>query len=795
MPKKQKRVSFSVPVKKQEKEKQEKEEEQKHAVRVSIAEQFDDDIETAENVIGLSDDASDSNSDDSSFSSDSESEQHVEHPKITKNSKRAAKQIVKKKRGLKTHQTESADDEPFPRVKNVKRLSSKRDRSSESELGSDRETDPKKDDKANFDASSRKCSDPIHLRRSPMSEDDSASEKPDESSEGEKDETDASSEGEEDVADESSESEEDEARKAVKSAGAERVPDPIATFGEMGLDARVERAIERMGWKKPTPVQSAVIPAAMAGRDVLVSAPTGSGKTAAYAIPVVQHFCQVNDLSTSNIRCIILVPTRDLVHQASTVLKRMCKYIEGVRVGSVAGKERVKAGQGGLSSLASDILIATPSALMTAANKDENNALERVQLVIVDEADLVLSYGYEQDTRAVLSQIPNTSQSVLLSATLDANGMDAFRKAVLRRPLTIKVTADDKSIDEDQTGATHYYARLKAHKDRYLVTYAMLRLKVICGKVLIFVNHINTAFRLKLFLDQFRLKSAVLNAELPSNSRVHCVEQFNAGVFEILIATDESKREISGTGTDEKKNRKPTRKRRRVERDEEFGLSRGVDFKDVAAVLNFDLPESFTKYAHRAGRTARAGKSGTVLTLVCQDKEEIAVLDMGRQLGTHIGPLAFRMDQIEALRYRVESSLRLVTDTAVHGARLADVRREIVNSEALKNYFEDNPQDLDALQHNLSLAKNIPAHLGHIPSYLLPPALRGNANRERQRAQRKGRGGGQRGKRDRMGSADPLKSFSTGVAGSSRQRYRTKHGINTRKKDLGRAIGKRKRTY
>lgn len=604
----------------------------------------------------------------------------------------------------------------------------------------------------------------------------------------------------------------------------EKAPSPLSSFGEMALDPRVERAIERIGWRKPTPVQSAVIPAALSGRDVLVSAPTGSGKTGAYVVPIVQHLCQTRTGKSSGARAVVLVPTRELVQQVAAVFKLLCKYIDGVQVAAVTGRQKMpqkgenNSGrrngstdatrtQEGSSAFtrSADIMVGTPASILKAAGSKDGGVLGEVEFVVVDEADLVLSYGYENDARAALAKTPITCQSMLLSATLDAEGISGFRKLVLRRPLTIKVTTDGNVNDGDPTGATHYFARLRNNKDRYLVAYAMLRLNVICGKVLIFVNHVNSAFRLKLFLDQFKVKSAVLNSELPANSRMHCVDQFNAGIFDILIATDEAKKDdallekkkVKEGGKGDKKEDK--KKRKRGDKDEEFGLSRGIDFRDVAAVLNFDMPDSQTNYTHRAGRTARAGRTGTVLSLICSRGEEKAVLDIGRSLGVQIGPLAFRMDQIEAFRYRVEDCLRMVTDAAVNGARLADVHREIVNSEQLQDYFEDNPQDLDALQHNLSLAKNVPEHLAHIPSYLLPPALRGTVTTDPRgskfRTKRRKTGKSKASGRSR--NNDPLKSFSnTNLGGSSRQRFRERHGIVKKPKDDGGHMPrKRKRSY
>lgn len=609
----------------------------------------------------------------------------------------------------------------------------------------------------------------------------------------------------EDSAEESSEDE--------KLAGdEENTTQSVTTFGEMALDPRVERAVERIGWRRPTPVQSAVVPAALSGRDVLVRAPTGSGKTAAYGIPVAQHLCKSNS-AWSGVKVVVFVPTRELIHQVTAVMKYLCRYIDGIRVSAIVGRKRVpkapkakrtkkyadKLKDDGPTAFDStaDILVGTPASIVELSAKSGGEALKKVEMVVVDEADLVLNFGYEKDSRKALAQIPSTVQAMLLSATLDADGMDGFRKVVLRRPLTVKVTTDVDAADGDATCVAHYFAKLGSSKDRFLVTYVMLRLNVLCGKVLIFVNNINAGFKLKLFLDQFKVKTAVLNSELPANSRMHCVEQFNAGIFDILIATDELKRDESlviphseiqmSSKLLQRQKRMKAKKRKR---DGDFGVSRGVDFRNVAAVLNFDVPDSLTAYTHRAGRTARAGASGTVLTLVISDEEHQNIVGMGNELGIPVGPLAFRMDQIESFRYRVEDCLRMVTDAAVNAARLADVRREIVNSEKLKEYFEENPQDLEALQHDLSLAKNAPEHLAHVPSYLLPPALRASVSQEpdgsRFKIQKRNVSSKSTNKKRSSKKNDPLKSFSMRSPSTSRQRYEARGKLKKTIKKGGR---------
>ncbi|KAI0565612.1 RNA helicase [Gracilaria domingensis] len=750
MTKRKRRVSFVLPDKKQDST-----EEQTVSICYANGDEFDDDIETA-SPVGDGDSDEEESHADVSGTDDQRLESNAHKESLTEaehKEKGLTKRSTPKKRGRRT-------EKKLP------------DFSTEDASDVDDESDSTDSDSSSSD-------------RADDFDENEVSEDSDSSSSASSDSESESSEGE-------------------KQENIEKAPTPIRMFTEMGLDPRLESAIERMEWKKPTPIQSAVIPAALHGRDVLVSSPTGSGKTAAYAVPVIQHICKTASVA-QGLRAVVLVPTRELVHQVTSVLKGLSKYIDGIHIAALTGSYSTNFGKNGKKdedktafARSADVMVGTPAAIVSAAGTGMENFLSTVEFVVVDEADLVLSYGYEQDARAALSKVPMSAQSMLLSATLEAEGMDKFKKVILRRPLTIKISASDSIQEDEAAGATHYYARLKIHRDRYLVTYAMLRLNVITGKVLIFVNHISTAFRLKLFLDQFKVKSAVLNSELPMNSRVHCVEQFNAGVFDILIATDEAQ---DDSGKEKQREKKEKRSRKRVRKDFEFGLSRGVDFRDVAAVFNFDMPKAAASYLHRAGRTARAGKSGTVLTLVCRDDDEEGVKSMGKEGGCHIAPLAFRMDQIEAFRYRVEDALRMVTDAAVHGARLADVRREIVNSEQLKGYFEENPEDLDALRHNLTLAKNIPDHLAHIPSYLLPPALRGSVpndpNGAKFRTKRKKRGARSKSGGNQRKRGDPLKTFTAnGVSGSARERYREKHGIKKRKsRDPGQTMLKKRRRH
>lgn len=216
-----------------------------------------------------------------------------------------------------------------------------------------------------------------------------------------------------------------------------------------------------------------------------------------------------------------------------------------------------------------------------------------------------------------------------------------------------------------------------------------------------------------------RIRSCILNSELPVNSRIHVVEEFNRNVYDIIIASDEKSEMLNadieedeagdrvkaGDEGDEKKNsegKSAKKKRKLTKRDSEYGVSRGIDFKNVATVINFDLPTTASSYTHRIGRTARAGKNGMALSFVIPEKlyrkhipttvqtsekdEKVLakIIRQQKKLGKEVNDYNFNKDQVEAFRYRMNDALRAVTKVAVREARTRELRQEIMKSDKLK---------------------------------------------------------------------------------------------------------------
>lgn len=675
----------------------------------------------------------------------------------------------------------------------------------------------------------------------------------------------------------------------------------MSTFASLGLDARLLKAMRKMGFEQPTAVQARCIPLALEGKDILARAPTGSGKTVAYALPLLQQI--LTDLAsagaepTVGVRALILVPTRELCNQVHATLHSLLAYAAGVvSTAHVASDEPLEAQRARLApGSVPHVLIATPGRLLQHLRAGSLELREGcLRLVVVDEADLLLSYGYAPDlqqvrgagcalalgvpargcarmccysscvphatgaTRSIRREgnstaqphappaasphapppplassplyrqigplLPPCVQALLLSATLTPD-LDAVSALLLHNPTTIDIGGVTAAADAADGGAaggagaaggvagklSQYLVSCKG-SDKFLLMFALLKLNRIPGKSLIFCNDVARSFRLKLFLEQFGVHCGVLNAELPLNSRWHAIQAFNKGAFDFLIATDDpvlraadsngggaagaaGAEEGAAGGAAEGGGGVKKRKKRKAggaadggggQWQAEFGVSRGIDFQGVTAVINFDLPATLAVYQHRIGRTARGGLEGTSISLVASDQPaDCAYAQQLRAVygsadggadggsgggGGGIKPLHVEFAKLNSFRYRVDDAVRAVTRTAVQEARLREVRDQLLNSERLRSHFEANPQDLRLLQHDKPLATVRPApELKRIPKYLLPDrkdsvdgqltakmATIAHAVRK-QRARHKLVGG-----KGSKRKADPLKSLSAG---------------------------------
>lgn len=369
-----------------------------------------------------------------------------------------------------------------------------------------------------------------------------------------------------------------------------------------------------------------------------------------------------------------------------------------------------------------DIVIATPA---RAAANISNGALSLKQLVhlVVDEGDLVLGYGFKEDLDYISENMPQGVQICLMSATLSTD-LEAVQGLFCRDPVVLKL--DDLEKDAQ---LVRQFVLPCGEDDKFLLAMAMFKLNLIKGKTIVFVGDVDRSYRVKLFLEQFGVKSCVLNSELPLASRLHIVEEFNKNIYNILIASDET--EILGSRA--KDDEKRAKKRAKTEGGRpDSGVSRGVDFRNVSCVLNFDMPSSYKGYFHRIGRTARAGKSGTAISFVIpkdkyrkhkpttfagaeKDEDVLKKIEKHQKAGQKIEDWTFDMKLLEPFRYRFTDALRAVTRIAVREARIKEIRMELAKSQKLSRYFEEHPDELAHLRHDQTLnhPARIQPHLKH----------------------------------------------------------------------------------
>ncbi|KAF8316774.1 ATP-dependent RNA helicase dbp9 [Clavulina sp. PMI_390] len=580
------------------------------------------------------------------------------------------------------------------------------------------------------------------------------------------------------------------------------------------IDKRLLKALGEMGFARPTLIQTQAIPLALEGRDILARARTGSGKTAAYCIPLVQKILQAKSAGSTqddSTRGLILVPTKELAEQVTAYLRKLLIYCEKtVKVTNVASGA---SGQMQRMLLADvpDIVISTPARVLGLLNSNIVS-LAHLETLVIDEADLILSYGHDADVRTLLSgdHLPKVYQSLLMSATMTED-VNILKGLILRNPAVLHL----EETKDEAANLSQYFVRCN-ETDKFLLIYVILKLKLVQGKCILFLNDVDRCYRLKLFLEQFSIKSCVLNAEMPINSRFHIVQEFNKGVYDYILASDESagqgevdqelsdseeedaeagdddedddqhsdeemaspaqpaskkrkqsplhspqppaKRtkntptptsmpataESSSTAADDMgesaaTSSKPQKRKRPGATDKEFGVSRGVDFVDVACVVNFDLPTSSRGYTHRVGRTARAGRSGLAISFVVPasdfGKNKIVSCPTAKgdekvfkrieeeqgARGSKLKEYEFDKKQVEAFRYRMEDALRSVTRVAIKEAKVKELKAEILKSDKLKAHFEDHPLDLEYLRHDKPLRPTrIQAHMKHVPKYLVP---------------------------------------------------------------------------
>ncbi len=343
-------------------------------------------------------------------------------------------------------------------------------------------------------------------------------------------------------------------------------------FTALGLDHRLAYAVQQMGYETPTPIQTQAIPQVLAGRDVIGSAQTGTGKTAAFALPILQHLGRHGAL-----RCLILEPTRELAVQVEEAFKNFAKYTDlrvTVVYGGVGyGKQRDDLQRG------MDVLAATPGRLLDFMEQGEVR-LDHVDILVLDEVDRMLDMGFLPDVKRIVAKVPKNRQTLFFTATLPPE-IEQLAAWALRDPFKIAVSRERSTAE---TIAHGFYPVVQAQKFDLLVH---LLEQTNYHSVIIFSRTKSGADYVASRLKHAGHTCAVMHADRSQQERTDALKGFKSGKFEVLVATDVA--------------------------------ARGLDIADVSHVINFDVPENPEDYVHRIGRTGRAHKTGDAFTLVTEE--------------------------------------------------------------------------------------------------------------------------------------------------------------------------------
>jgi ATP-dependent RNA helicase RhlE len=352
---------------------------------------------------------------------------------------------------------------------------------------------------------------------------------------------------------------------------------PAVRFEELPLHATLRQGVREMGYHSATPIQSRAIPEAVLGRDVVATAQTGTGKTAAFLLPILERTL---DLPPGRIYALVLTPTRELAVQAESFLKRLGHYTKrlGAAVyGGVGMEPQTRALRGG-----AEIIVATPGRLLDHMARGYVD-FRHLRILVLDEADRMLDMGFLPDVRRILSSLPRERQTMLFSATMPPEVVQLSRE-FLREPRMVHV--DPATVAA--VGVSHLALPVPSYLKAQLLR-ELLRDETMTS-VLVFARTKHRADRLARQLQQWNIPATVIHGNRSQSQRIRALEGFREGAHRVLVATDIA--------------------------------ARGIDVEDISHVVNYDVPHEAEVYVHRVGRTARAQRRGDAFTLVGPEEQD-----------------------------------------------------------------------------------------------------------------------------------------------------------------------------
>lgn len=436
----------------------------------------------------------------------------------------------------------------------------------------------------------------------------------------------------------------------------------VMAFAQLQLAAPLARAVAEMGYETMTPIQAQAIPVVLSGQDVMGAAQTGTGKTAAFSLPLLQRMLKHENPSTSParhpVRALVLLPTRELADQVAQQIKLYAKYTDlrsAVVFGGIDMKPQTLELKKGV-----EVLVATPGRLLDHIEA-KNAVLNQVEYVVLDEADRMLDIGFLPDLQRILSFLPKQRTTLLFSATFSPE-IKRLANSYLQNPVTIEVARSNATAstveqrfysvtEDDKRRAIHHVLRTRGMKQAF-----------------IFVNSKLGCARLARSLEREGLKTGALHGDKSQDERLKALEAFKSGEVDLLVCTDVA--------------------------------ARGLDIKDVPAVFNFDLPFNAEDYVHRIGRTGRAGASGLAVSFSAGKNDDRLIADIEKLIKKKCEVEAIEFEDVasqSAPQGRLNDGRRMYAqERELNAPRAERPRREYSRPAPPRDPFFDKPYEASA---------------------------------------------------------------------------------------------------
>ncbi|KAF3312818.1 nucleolar DEAD-box protein required for synthesis of 60S ribosomal subunit [Orbilia oligospora] len=453
-----------------------------------------------------------------------------------------------------------------------------------------------------------------------------------------------------------SETEETRAAKAAFFATPTDLPTTslTSTFQQMNLSRPILRGLGHINFTTPTAIQSRTIPIALLARDIVGGAVTGSGKTAAYMVPILERLLY-RPKKVAQTRVVILTPTRELAIQVHAVAVKLAAFTD-IKFTLAVGGLSLKAQEAELRQRP-DIVIATPGRFIDHMRNSASFHTDGIEILVLDEADRMLEDGFADELDEILKTLPKSRQTMLFSATM-TDSVDKLVRVGMQKPVRLLVDSKKSTV----ATLTQEFIRIRPGREGgRLAMLILLATELYKSRCIVFFRSKVYAHRVRIIFGLLGLKAAELHGSLSQEQRIKAVEQFRDGTVDFLLATDLA--------------------------------SRGLDIKNVSYVINFELPQSHEIYTHRVGRTARAGRSGRAITLAAEADRKIVkkAIKAGQENGKVVSRTLdiSKVDEMTEKLNGMEDDIEAILEDEKEEKQLLQVEMQLRKGENMIKYEEE----------------------------------------------------------------------------------------------------------